>query len=96
MKVYRIIVIHNGEEPRPDEVQAIAGYVRNNMGHDTAGAGLTLYRGPGSGVDNGLMMAILVRLDSEGELSGGDISKAVLQELNTTKGKVVLGIVPRA
>ncbi|KUN14572.1 MULTISPECIES: hypothetical protein [Streptomyces] len=95
MKVYRIIVIHNGEEPRPDEVQAIAGYVRNNMGHDTAGAGLTLYRGD-SVPNNDLMMAILVRLDSEGKLPGGDISKAVLQELNTTKGKIALGIVPRA
>ncbi|MFF4519447.1 hypothetical protein [Streptomyces mirabilis] len=95
MKVYKIIVIHNGEAPRPDEVQAIADYVQNNLGHDTAGAGLTVSRILASVPDNDLMMAILVRMDAEGELPGGDISKAFLQELNTTKGKVVLGIVPR-
>ncbi|MFI6056123.1 hypothetical protein ACIBCO_39425 [Streptomyces violascens] len=96
MKVYKIIVIHNGEAPRPDEVQALADYVQNNLGHDTAGAGITVSRTLASAPDNDLMMAVLVKMEGEGKFPDGDISKAFLQELNTTKGKVVLGIVPRA
>lgn len=94
MKVYKIVVLHNGEALRPDEVQAIADYVKNDMGHDTTGAGLTVYPSGAAAPTTDLMMAVLVRMDAGGELPGGGISKAFLQELSTAKGKVVLGIVP--
>ncbi|MER5862829.1 hypothetical protein [Kitasatospora sp. NPDC002040] len=96
MKVYKIVVIHNGEEPQPSEVQVIADYVQSNLGHDIAGAVLTVSRIRATVPSNDLMMAVLARMDAEGELPGGNISNALLQELNTTKGKVALGIVPWA
>nr|WSX53115.1 hypothetical protein OG409_31860 [Streptomyces sp. NBC_00974] len=96
MKAYRIIVIHNGDAPRPDEVQALVNYVQTKLRYETAGAVLTVSKSLASDPDNDLMMAILVKMDEEGEFPAGDISKAYLQELNTRKGKVVLGIVPPA
>ncbi|ROO52213.1 hypothetical protein EDC02_7124 [Micromonospora sp. Llam0] len=94
--VERVLILHGGDRPAADEIGRIIYRLEQATGTDLIGVRITPF-GPGFGQpDESIAQALVVRLEYEGDLSGGALERTTVQTFSLDGARRVVAAVVMA
>ncbi|MER6712758.1 hypothetical protein [Streptomyces sp. NPDC000877] len=91
MGAERVLILHQGDDLDVGEIRGLVDSIERESGGELAGTRLTTY--PAGEPSEGLAEALVFRLEREGEVAPGSLSRAATYRYEVSGGRLVVAVV---